>query len=201
MGMRVLILTGLFLVGFLYFRKSETTPIQDSLSSQVSAIKRIRPTLVTSKAIIEPEAKVSFVDEASPIIEEDEVIDQSQDSFEDQESALPIADLEEGWSRELKDFLSSVDPEKAEELHAAYYEERKKYADRGGEAFATSEDPELDEDIGPRFVETDDKMDQLEKGHQDNLKHIFGEHYEAVQNLHKEYIQSLQHLGSGAISL
>lgn len=199
--MRNLILIGFFACLYLHFQSSEEVVEHDVLSTQQSAFKKITPTterfavsegvtLVSESPAVEkiaPSQETSIITEA----------DVAQEYDGDDLSQLPWDDIEEGWKTHLKEYLTSVDPEKADDMFAAYMEEKKKYVERvdfgdteNGVTDAGSEDP---------LIENDVKVGELERIHADNLKDIFGDHYSQIESLHKEYVESVQYLNRSSV--
>lgn len=81
-------------------------------------------------------------------------------------------EINTAWQSELKDYLFSVDPENAEQMFEAYVKAGSNYR-------------ETPEDV---------KSDDVTAAHLENLKEVFGPHFEAVQSLHQEYVNSVQDL-------
>ncbi|MBA2405425.1 MAG: hypothetical protein H0V66_11685, partial [Bdellovibrionales bacterium] len=119
------------------------------------------------------------------------------DYDEDDLSQLPWDDIEEGWKTNLKEFLVSVDPEKADEMFQAYMEEKKKYVERVD--FTDQDNTSADAAASSEAVTENGKEDELEQMHTENLKGIFGDHYSSVQSLHQEYVDSVQYLNRSSV--
>ena len=126
-----------------------------------------------------------------------------EDYQEDDLSQLPWDDIEEGWKTHLKDYLTSVEPEKADEMFSAYMEEKKKYVERvdfsDSETGVTEDASVAATASSDPLVEHDGKEGDLERSHQDNLKEIFGDHYSQIESLHKEYVDSVQYLNRSSV--
>lgn len=170
----------------------------DTLSTQQASIQKsseIKEQLITESEV-QQESEVQTVSD-TPMITDEDVADEVASS--DDLSQLPWDEIEENWKNTLKEFLVSVEPERAEEMFQAYMEEKKKYTDRVDftdvesgvqDSSALSEEP---------IIEGDSKEGELERLHSENLKEIFGDHYSQVENLHKEYIDSVQYLNRSSV--
>ncbi len=170
----------------------------DSLSYKQSSIKKI----AAPKVELPADTLLSQTLPASGFVESDNdpmitQADVTEEFDEDDLSQLPWDDIEEGWKTHLKEFLVSVDPEKAEEMYSAYLEEKKKYVERvdftdqdGAIENAASSDP---------LVEHDANEGELERTHNENLKEIFGDNYSKVESLHQEYVESVQYLNRSSV--
>jgi hypothetical protein len=183
--MRHLVLLSFFICLFLHFQSSYNEAQEsDTLSTQQSALTK--PTIKAAKlpkitAILEKNPKIKTVKSDKQVAAND-----YQDYEEDDLSQLPWDDIEEGWKTQLKEFLVSVDPEKADDMFAAYLEEKKKYVERIDFS---------DQDTAPdAFVEHDGNQGEVERLHAENLKDIFGVHYSQVEFLHRDYVDSVQYL-------
>lgn len=166
------------------------------IATQQSAIKHVRPErkisldekmIQTNPAV---EEKVAFAAPAEEFITDEDL---AQVESDDEMTALPWDDIDEGWKSQLKEYLVSIDPEKGEEMFSAYLEEKKKYVERVD--FSDSETG-VSEDLSAAdaVVEQDSKEGELERIHLQNLKDIFGDHFSQVEALHKEYVESIQYL-------
>jgi hypothetical protein len=202
--MRTLILIGFFACLYLHFQKQDAVVEQlDVLSTKQSALKKMDQSKVDLPAIthIQTPTQNNESNDSVQMISEADV---GEEYSEDDLSQLPWDDIEEGWKTHLKDYLVSVDPDKAEEMFAAYMEEKKKYVERVD--FSDSETG-VTEDAAATpstsssdpFVEHDSKEGSLEDTHQANLKEIFGDHYSQVESLHKEYVDSVQYLNRSSV--
>lgn len=200
--MRTLILISFFACIYLHFqnKEAEVTTI-DTLSTTQSSLKKI--SVPSQKVNLPAITHVTSAPTEEVGAEEETMIteaDLSQEYSEDDLSQLPWDDIEEGWKTHLKEYLVSVDPEKAEDMFAAYVEEKKKYVERvdfsdsesgvSEEAASSSEDP---------LIEQDSKTTDLETAHTNNLREIFGDHYSQVEALHKEYVDSVQYLNRSSV--
>ena len=195
--MRTFLIIGFIGCLYLHFRKEEVAVHQlDELSIRQSSNRKI-----SSEKIEVPSLPPV---EAAPLLQESEAeesteTDGGQEFDEDDLSQLPWEDIEAGWKSHLKDFLVSVDPEKAEEMLASYLEEKKKYVEKvefsepetgTTETAVPSEDP---------LIEHDSKEGELERIYSENLREIFGNHYSQVEALHKEYVESVQYLNRSSV--
>jgi hypothetical protein len=183
--MRHLVLLSFFICLFLHFQSSYNEALEtDTLSTQQAALTK--PTikavkLPTITAILDKNPKIKTVKSEKQVAAND-----YQDYEEDDLSQLPWDDIEEGWKTQLKEFLVSVDPEKADDMFSAYLEEKKKYVERIDFS---------DQDTAPdAFVEHDGNQGEVERLHAENLKDIFGVHYSQVEFLHRDYVDSVQYL-------
>ena len=200
--MRNLILIGFFACIFLHFQSKDQEVTHDVLSTRQSAFKKFIPEKISTPVsdavtLVSEESSgetVTAVAETA-IVTEDDIAEEFDG---DDLSQLPWDDIEEGWKTHLKEYLTSVDPEKADDMFAAYLEEKKKYVERvdfgdtenGVAADASSEDPSIENDV---------KVGELERLHTDNLKEIFGDHYSHIESLHKEYVESVQYLNRSSV--
>ena len=184
--MRHLVLISFFICLYLHFQSSSSESQEsDTLSTKQAALTK--PTLSVPKL-----PKIADVIEKAPknvskkLEQQIASSDFHQDYEEDDLSQLPWDDIEEGWKTQLKEFLVSVDPEKADDMFAAYMEEKKKYVERIDFS---------DQDTTPdAFVENDENQGEVERLHTENLKDIFGVHYSQVEFLHRDYVESVQYL-------
>ncbi len=196
--MKTLLLIGFFACLYLHFQKQDAVVEQlDVLSTKQSAVKKMPMPQVERPAITHiqtpVEEKIAESESSEDMITDEDLAM----SDENTEFQIPWDEVEEGWKTNLREYLVSVDPDKADEMFAAYLEEKKKYVDRIDFSDAESgamDDPEAVKNSEPMLVESDAKEDDLQRSHSDNLKDIFGDHYSAVEALHKEYVDSVQYL-------
>lgn len=193
--MRPLLLVGFFICIGLHFltRKGEVPHDSQASHSSISQKKEIRK---VAKAPVEHiEQKIVTVASVerpvlSAPVEREEV---TEDYVSDDEiNALPWDDIEEGWKHQLKEFLISMDPERGEEMFAAYLEEKKKYVDRidfKDTEYGVSAEADTDS-----LIEYDAQYEGLEVRHRENLQEIFGDYFSQVEALHSEYVDSIQYL-------
>lgn len=201
--MRTLILIGFFACLYLHFQKQDAVVEQlDVLSTKQSAIKKNLQPKVELPAITHiqtPTQNNENNDSVQMITDADVTEEYSEDDL----SQLPWDDIEEGWKTHLRDYLVSVDPEKADEMFSAYMEEKKKYVERVD--FSDAESGVTEDAAAPAtassdpLVEHDSKEGSLEDSHQANLKEIFGDHYSQIESLHKEYVDSVQYLNRSSV--
>lgn len=199
--MRILIIISFFGCLYLHFRKETVDQQIDSLSLTQASIKKITPQKIQLPTIAHQPASTESTGSGFVESSTDQMIADAdiQDYDEDDLSQLPWDDIEEGWKTHLKEFLVSVDPDKADEMFAAYMEEKKKYVERvdftdqesGEEGVAAASS-----DILP---EQDGKEGEIERMHGENLKEIFGDHYSQIQSLHQEYVDSVQYLNRSSV--
>ena len=171
----------------------------DVLSTKQAALKKMdqpKVELPTITHIQTPTQDNDNNDSVQMISEADVASEYSEDDL----SQLPWDDIEEGWKTHLKDYLVSVDPEKAEAMFSAYMEEKKKYVERvdfsDAEAGVTEDSTTVSSDP---LIEQDGKEGDLESSHQANLKEIFGDHFNHIESLHKEYVESVQYLNRSSV--
>ena len=174
----------------------------DVLSTKQASIQKL-PAVKSALPLISTQALVALAGDPSHEIETDELIadaEVGEEFDEDDLSQLPWDDIEEGWKNHLKEFLVSVDPDKADEMFNAYMEEKKKYVER---VDFTDRDSSLTEDLATNsndpLIDNDLKEGHLERGHLDNLREIFGNHYSQVESLHKYYVESVQYLNRSPV--
>lgn len=170
--MRILVLAGLFLACFMYFRNSEEQRIAVELSSKPTKIfgqhkltlkaDIPRDEVTTTQAALRPiEEKVSSGASRELAIEDIQDVEQVEIAWEDVNSE---------WQTELKNYLYSVAPDKAEEIYEMYSR------------------------VGASYKETpeESKSDDAVAVHEEQLKSVFGQHYEAIKSLHQEYVDTIQ---------
>lgn len=182
-----------------------SSPKEDALSIKQSAVQKaplIKVPLPTPKIeISDKEAIPTFSSVATSFVSEDEFEDEEEEESDGEDlSQLPWSDIEDGWKNNLKEYLVSIDPEKADEMFSAYMDEKKKFAERVdfSDANATvAEDAASSTDEA--LVEGDSKEDELQRAHTENLKEIFGDHFSHVESLHKEYVESVQYLNRSSV--
>jgi len=167
----------------------------DVIQTRQSSIRRLAPTSkisppASTRLIVESEVRNSPEKsmESETISEEDLAHLESDDEI----TSLPWDDIDEGWKNQLKEYLTSVDPEKGEEMFQAYLEEKKKYVERVD--FSDSDSTITEDTSADAIIEDDQKEGELERIHVQNLKDIFGDHFPQVESLHKEYVESIQYL-------
>lgn len=194
--MRTVILVAFFACIYLHFRTKESVEQSDVIATQQSAIKHVRPERKLSLDEITPETnsvteeKVTLPTSTEEFITDEDLAEVESD---DEMTSLPWDDIDEGWKNQLKEYLVSIDPEKGEEMFSAYLEEKKKYVER---VDFTDAESGVSEDLNaPDLIaEQDSKEGELERIHLQNLKDIFGDHFNQVEALHKEYVESIQYL-------
>jgi len=184
--MRHLVLLSFFICLYLHFQNSSSESQQsDSLSTQQASIAKVvpKPAKLPTIVTISDRSSKNAVQKADERVAVNEI---HQDYDEDDLSQLPWDDIEEGWKIQLKEFLVSIDPLKADDMFNAYLEEKKKYVERIDFS---------DQETAPEaFVEHDADQGEVERMHGENLKDIFGEHYSQVEFLHRDYVDSVQYL-------
>jgi hypothetical protein len=195
--MRNLLIVSFFVCIYLHFQSRKPEVVQsDSLSTKQSSIKKIAPSKSTLPVVTHVETLAGSSAISGFVESEDDQIVSSADVEEEYDdddlSQLPWDDIEEGWKTHLKEFLVNADPEKAEEMFAAYLEEKKKYVERVD--FTDGESPQSD-----LVVEEDGKEGELERVHSENLREIFGDNYSKIQSLHQEYVDSVQYLNRSSV--
>jgi hypothetical protein len=202
--MRAVLLISFFICIFLHFKSqnAETSHV-DSINVRQSSVKKVSAAKAALPSLAEvasetPIALAQADEDHAQLISEAEL---EEDEYDDEDlTQLPWDDIEEGWKTHLKEFLTSVDPDKAEDMYSAYMEEKKKYIER---VDFSERDSGVAEDLaastdGP-VVENDVKTGELERMHGENLKEIFGDHYSQVESLHKEYVDSVQYLNRSSV--
>ena len=197
--MRTLVILSLVACIYLHFRSREAEVVQlDTLSFKQSSIKKIAAPQIKLPAVVESTMTLpvsGFVEsDNDPMITQADV---TEEFDEDDLSQLPWDDIEEGWKTHLKEFLVSVDPEKAEEMYSAYLEEKKKYVERVD--FTDQDGAVENEASSDPLVEHDANEGELERTHNENLKEIFGDNYSKVESLHQEYVESVQYLNRSSV--
>ena len=189
--MRHLLLISFFICLYLHFQGSNND-IQESdiLSTQQAALSKPLTKLANTPKNNELTKKSTSV---TPVNVENQIaVNDFQEEYEEDDlSQLPWDDIEEGWKTQLKEFLVSLDPEKADDMYAAYLEEKKKYVER-----IDFSDQDTASDA---LAEHDGDQGELERMHSENLKDIFGVHYSQVEFLHRDYVDSVQYLNRSTV--
>lgn len=199
--MRTLLLIGFFACLYLHFQEKDAEVQQlDSLSTKLSASSKLTSPAKMPSAVTHIQSEHIETEELTAEEIQAVELNGSETYDEDDLSQLPWDDIEEGWKTHLKDFLVSVEPEKAEEMFAAYLEEKKKYVERVD--FSESETGVAQvspASVSEPVVESEGKEGELERIHNENLKDIFGGHHSQVEALHKEYVESVQYLNRSSV--
>lgn len=193
--MRILILTILFFSGFYYFSQDEKSPevaakaVGDSIKVKSAAPDRVERILTVSKKV---EVKPEPVEEATPTaedvgreisaVEEEPEYDEHMDQVEE----IPVTELDQAWNGELKDVLSRLEPMDGDQIHKAYLSEIESYRAEMDALMNEKQTKATQEEA----LEVDQMMSQLDLRHEDNLREIFGAHYDAVRDHYQEYMQS-----------
>ncbi len=160
----------------MYFRSIEEKNVRAELDSPKPSLFHKRQTL---RADI-PRDEVTLVQSSvakpleNPVVESVSKKAARELAVEEPSDAEQVEiawdEVNTAWQTELKDYLFSVDPEHAEKIFEAYMKAGSTYR----------ETPE------------DNKSDDVIHAHLENLKEVFGGHFEAVQNLHQEYVNTIQ---------
>lgn len=199
--MRTLLIIGFFTCIYLHFQQDEVeSPQLDTLSTKLSSVKKAPATAPEIPVVTHIQEELPHIEITPEDVAQNRMIETYSEYEGDDLSQLPWDDIEEGWKLHLRDFLISVEAERAEEIFAAYMEEKKKYVDRVD--FSESEngvsEEGLESDDIP-LVEHDGREGELERIHRDNLKDIFGEHFSQVEALHRDYVESVQYLNRSSV--
>jgi len=172
----------------------------DTLSTKLSSSRKLTSQSKMPSAVTHIQSEQVETEELTAEEISTAELNETEAYGEDDLSQLPWDDIEEGWKTHLKDFLVSVEPEKAEEMFAAYLEEKKKYVERvdfsESETGVAKETPAA---VSEPVVESEGKEGELERIHNENLKDIFGGHHSQVESLHKEYVDSVQYLNRSSV--
>lgn len=198
--MRILLLTILIILPFYYFKHSdnEKSPKIDAIKLKSSApdraeriltVEPTKPSNLTSNNGSEDENIDNSI--------EDEQIEEShrESSFEEVEEVdeveeveeVQTSEVEENWNNELKDILNRLDPIEGDEIHSAYLQEQEAYKAMMESLVSEKEQKTSEEALS----EIDNLISQLEEKYQEKIRTILGPHFEAVNELHAEYLQSL----------
>ena len=191
--MRILILTILFFSGFYYFSSDNevaSNPVRsksqvDSIKVKSSAPDRAER-ILTSKKVETPAPSTasepdSTVGREISSAEEEEDYTHEDDRVEE----VPATDLDQAWNHELKDVLNRLEPAEGDNIHKSYMAELESYKTEM-EALMSEK-----QNLGPEAaIEAEQTISQLDQKHEDNLKEIFGAHYDAVRDHYQEYMQS-----------
>ena len=187
-----MLLIAFFACLYLHFHnRGNSVPTSDSIQIKQSSVKRLavppKAPLMENKTTFENTEKKT----TDSLTDEDLARIESVES-EDEVTALPWDDIDEGWKAQLKEYLVSADPERGEDMFHAYLEEKKKYVERVD--FSDADNGVIEDLQDEEIIEHDSKEGELERLHVQNLKDIFGDLYPQVENLHREYVESIQYL-------
>ena len=206
--MRTVLIISFFACLFLHFqsqKKIVSTPKEDSLSIRQSAVQKVpikKAVIPTPESeITDKEAITAFSSTNSSFVPDSEYEEEEEEEYDGEDlSQLPWNDIEDGWKNNLKEYLVSVDPDKADEMFSAYMDEKKKFAERVDFSDAnTTVAEDAASSTDEALVEGDSKEDELQRTHTENLKEIFGDHFSHVESLHKEYVESVQYLNRSSV--
>lgn len=109
------------------------------------------------------------------------------------ETRVPWEELHQKWLEELKSFLVSISDRDGLRMFKAYAESREKYLNEGNKIGKKNQQLNA---IKPLTRKQEDQLavessDNFKKSNEMNKK-IFGQHYDAVKKLHKEFEESIQ---------
>ncbi len=202
--MRAALLFLFFVCIFLHFKsKAPKTVEHDVINTSQAAFKKFPTTSTRLPATQEKSDIVTLpttsadIDTSSLIADAD--VEAEEEYDEEDLTQLPFEDIEDGWKNNLKEYLTGVNPEKADEMYTSYMEEKKKYMERVD--FSERETTVADDlaKTDEAIQDTENKVLELERNHIENLKEIFGDHYTQVENLHKEYVESVQYMNRSPV--
>lgn len=160
----------------MYFRTSEeqkivselqTTPVRIFNNKQILKADIPRDEVTTTQAALRPMEMTSSVDQVSKGATRELAADEIQDA---EQVEIAWDDINSEWKAELKNYLFSVAPDKAEEMYDMY--------SKVSESFKESPD--------------DLKSDDALAAHEEQLKSIFGQHFESIKVLHQDYVETIQ---------
>lgn len=191
--MRILILTILFTLPFYYFQRKDKSdaPKLDSIKLKMGAPDRAERILTVEKEkpMSEVVTETNTTQNQSEGIETTEV-EEHKDQLEDSDhlEVTEWTDQEAAWDKELKDFLSRVEPDEAEEIHKAYVTQNQSYQ---------SEIENLLNEKGSKTTkeaieEIEQLIAELDQRHQEKLKEILGAHYEAVRDHYSSFMDDIE---------
>ncbi len=180
--MRILLLTILFAGAFKVFSHKEENPNRiDSIRVKLGAPKRVNRSpavLPVERARVEesdpPETGEGFVDEEPAQLTAGEHYTDGEGPGED------------SWPVELKDMLLRLEPVDGEEIYQAYQAEQDAYQSEL-DALMTEKQQKTSEEGA---AEMDHQLTQLDSKHEEKLKVIFGDHYEAIREHQQEFLEA-----------
>lgn len=183
--MRIFLLTLILMSSFYYLNRSQSpeAPSIDSIKVKISAPDRVERILTVEDPVIVSAEEAQMLQET-----EEEVPEQGAEEVSNVVSDLEhvedvqINDLEEGWSNELKEMLSRLEPMEGETIHTSYLQELESYQTELNVLLDEKHQKENPEEA----QEIEYMIGQLDLRHQERLRDIFGAHYEAVRD-HYEY--------------
>lgn len=186
-GMKILLLTTLFLAPLYYFthEKTEAIPQIDLIEVKQSGPEREERILTTKEivptAIYKAETEAT-VEPKIPLIEDDQITEINLEHGEEVE----INDLEQGWNTELKDMLGRLEPLEGEAIHKSYLSEQENYQAELDNLLSEKQQKTTDEAIN----EISNLIFELDTKHQMKLKEILGAHYEAVRDQYENFMDA-----------
>jgi len=188
-----------FLCLYFHFQGQKKTVVEeDVINVTQSAIRPLskiaKPVQVVQKTETTVDLNQTQINEMvssdTASLVEDEMSE--DDIYEEDVTQLPWEDIEAGWKTHLKEFLTGLDPDKAEEMFTAYLEEKKKYLEKVEFSDKSISDPQTGTD-------TEAELSDFDRLHVENLREIFGEHYSQVESIHKDYVDSVQYLNRSQV--
>jgi hypothetical protein len=191
--MRILILTILF-AGTFYFFKQDKKVVEtvkgdsiDSIKVKISAPNRIVRAPSQTESLPESESAVELGNDETGDHEGSDLKPELT-STEEHVEEVQWTDLEEGWSTELKEMLTRLEPAEGEMIHKTYMQEQESY-----QAELDSLMNEKQQKATPEgTMEVDQLIGQLDDKHQARLKEVLGAHYEAVRDGYDNYMEQSQ---------
>lgn len=192
--MRILFLTILFISPIFYYQtqNEKSVPEIDTIRIKVSAPDRIERLLTVEKPSLKPEESSNLVSdgEREPATNEEEISEDAASESTDLEQIEEVqwSDLEQGWSDELKQILTRLEPAEGEQIHKTYVDEQQNYQAQL-DVLSNEKQQKTSEE---ESLEIDQLIQQLDDKHQERLKEVLGAHYEAVRDHYEDYMNSSQ---------
>lgn len=200
--MRIILLTILIILPVYYLKHedSKKSPKIDAIKLKSSAPERAERILTVEQvnsskmsAAIQSDSgeqeNIHSIDDEDveqshreSLLEEVEEIEEVE-----QVEEVQISEVEENWNNELKDILNRLDPIQGDEIHSSYIQEQESYKAMMQSLVSEKEQKTSEEALS----EIDNLISQLEDKYQEKIRSILGPHYDAVNELHDEYLQSL----------
>lgn len=192
--MRIIILTVFFVAGFYYFR-SEDKPQQvveteiskpapgDTIRIHAAAPNRestermltVEEEPAASESAVSAEAPTENTREVNAVVEELEQVEE-----------VPWTELDQDWNNELKDYLGRLEPYESETIHKAYLSEIDSFKAEM-EALLNEKQSKATEE---EAQEVEQLINQLDYKHEENLKEIFGAHYDAIRDHYNFFMEN-----------
>ena len=188
--MRILLLAILILAPVYYVKYVNKDDVQkiDDIKLKISAPQRAERILTVQTEVIPPphsQDKEQSSEQDPSTTDEEGEREYRDHSFEEVEQ-VEVSGAEENWNLELKDILNRIDPIEGDQIHKAYVQEYENYQAMMESLISEKQQKTSEESI----LEIDQLMTQLDEKYQAKIKTILGPHFDTVDEIHEEYLQS-----------